>query len=89
MAIAAVTRALSRSRKYFHTHIQLSPAGNTVFKDFIYREEKGRRKRGRETSHVVASHASLTRDLAHNPGMCPRPGIEPATLWFAGQHSIH
>ena len=27
--------------------------------------------------------------LAHNPGMCPRLGIEPVTLWFAGWHSIH
>ena len=37
---------------------------------FIFREGKGRRK---EEKHqcVVASHASPTGDLAHNPGMCP------------------
>ena len=28
-----------------------------------------------------------TGDLAHSPGMCPRLGIEPATLQFTGQHS--
>ena len=38
---------------------------------------------------VVASHMPPPRDLACNPGMCPRLRIEPATLWFAGQHSIH
>ena len=31
----------------------------------------------------------VTGDLACNPGMCPRLGIEPATNWFAGQHPIH
>ena len=30
-----------------------------------------------------------TGDLALNPGMCPRLGIEQVALWFAGQHSIH
>ena len=30
-----------------------------------------------------------TGDLTHNPGMCPRLGMEPMTLWFAGSHSIH
>ena len=24
-----------------------------------------------------------------NPGMCPDWGVEPATFWVAGQHSIH
>ena len=38
---------------------------------------------------VVASQAPPTGDLAHNPGMCPRLGIEPATLWFAGWRSIY
>ena len=34
---------------------------------FIFRERKGVRKRGRETPD---SHAFITGDLAHNPGMC-------------------
>ena len=44
---------------------------------------------GENHQYVVTSHASLTGDLAYNPGVCPKLGIEPATLWFAGQHSIH
>ena len=30
-----------------------------------------------------------TGELACNPGMCPRLGIELTTLWFAGQCSIY
>ena len=37
---------------------------------------------------MVASHVPPTGDLACNPGMCPRLGIKPATLGFAGQRSI-
>ena len=58
---------------------------------FIYfqREGKGKRKRGRETS--------MCGCLSHTPYWGPGPqyrhvpslGMEPATLWFAGQHSIH
>ena len=44
------------------------------FKGFIYFLEKRGRKRGKETSSVVASHAPPTGDLACNPGMCPRLG---------------
>ena len=61
------------------------------FKDFIYflRAGKGGRKRGRETS--------VCDWLTHTPnwGLGPPPrhvswlGIEPATLWFTGQHSVH
>ena len=42
-------------------------------KDFIYLflEGKGRRKRGRETSIVVASCMPTTGDLPYNPDMCP------------------
>ena len=32
---------------------------------------------------MAASRAPPTGHLACNPGMCPRPGIEPATLWFS------
>ena len=38
---------------------------------------------------MVASHTPPTRDLAHNPGMCPRPGIKPATLCLTGWHPIY
>ena len=57
---------------------------------FIFREGKGGRKTGREKHQcVVASCTPPTGDLAHNPGMSPRLGIEPATLWFTGWHSVH
>ena len=60
------------------------------FKGFIYiflREGKGGRKRGRETSMYGCLLRAPTGDMACNPGMCPRQEIEPATLWFSGQHS--
>ena len=56
------------------------------FKDFIYlflERGEGREKEGEKHQCVVASHAPPTRDLARNPGMCQRLGIELATLWFA------
>ena len=57
---------------------------------FIFREE-GREGEREEEKHqcVVASHAPPTGDLAHNPGMGSRLGIELATLWFSGRHSVH
>ena len=66
----------------------------TLFLDFIYlsiyfyREEKGRRKIGKHQC-VVASHVPPTGDLARNPGICPRLGIELATFWFTGGRLIH
>ena len=61
-------------------------------KDFIYllleRGWEGETE-GEKHQRVVASHEFATRDLARNLGTCPRLGIEPATLWFAGWHSIH
>ena len=41
-----------------------------IFYLFIFREGKGRRKRGKHQC-VFASCAPPTGDLAHNPGMCP------------------
>ena len=49
----------------------------------------GKEKEREKHQGVVASPAPPTGDLAHNTGMCPRLGTEPATLWFTGQHSIH
>ena len=43
---------------------------------------KGGRK-GEKHQCVVASFVPPTGDLACNPGMCPRLGIEPGTLWLA------
>ena len=58
------------------------------FKDFIYfLERRGERKR--ETSMC----GCLSCTSYWGPGLQPRHmpwlGIEPATLWFAGLHSIH
>ena len=52
-----------QSQLYFYTF--------SFFKIFYYLEtgKEGGRQRGRETS--VASCTPPTRDLAHNPGMCP------------------
>ena len=61
-------------------------------KIFIYLFlERGREREREGEKHqcVVASHAPATGDLACNPGICPRLGIELETLWFTGQHSIH
>ena len=35
---------------------------------------------------VVATHTAPTGDQARDPAMCPRLGIEWATLWFTGLH---
>ena len=63
----------------------------SFFQRFIYFLERGREgeREGEKHQCVVASQVPPIGDLACNPGMCPRLGIEPATLWFAGQHSIH
>ena len=57
---------------------------------FIFRE-KGRegKREGEKHQCVVASYMPPTGDLAHNPGLCPRLGIELATFWFAGRYSFH
>ena len=57
---------------------------------FIFRQ-KGRvgAREGEHQQCVVASRLPLTGDVAHNPGMCPRLGITPATLWFVDQCSVH
>ena len=56
---------------------------------FIFREGKGERKRGRETSMC----GRLSGTPYQGPGLqarhVPWLGIEPLTLWFAGRHSIY
>ena len=53
---------------------------------YVFIEGKGGRKRGKHQC-VVVPRAPPTGDLACNPGMCPRLGIQLATLGFTGQHS--
>ena len=59
------------------------------FKDLFLEKGKGGRKRGRETSVC----GCLSRVPYGGPGPQPRrvswPGIQPATLWLAGQCSVH
>ena len=56
----------------------------------IFRE-RGREGKIEEEKHqcVVTFCALPSRGLARNPGMCPRLGIELATLRFTGPRSIH
>ena len=56
---------------------------------FIFREIRRAGEREGENHQCVVAPCAPTRDLACNPGIHPRLGIEPATLWFTGQHSIH
>ena len=55
---------------------------------FLERRREGEGE-GEKHHCVVASQEPPTGDLAHNPGVCPRLGLEPVTLWFAGRLSIH
>ena len=58
-------------------------------KNIFVPEGEGNREGGKHQC-VVASHAHPTGDLACNPGMCrTQLGIELATPWFTGWHSIH
>ena len=54
---------------------------------FVERAREGERE-GEKHHCVVASHIPPTGDLAHNPGMCPRLGIELVSLWFADWCSV-
>ena len=61
------------SGTYFELHF---------FLRFTYFLERGREreKEGEKHQCVVASRMPPTGDLVCNPGMCPRLGIQPATL---------
>ena len=69
---------------YFHCHVFFKR-----FCLFIFREGKRGRKRGKETPMC----GCLSGAPYWGPGLQPRHvswlGIEPATLWFSGRHSIH
>ena len=57
---------------------------------FIYfREGKGGRTRGRETSMCSCLSCAPCWGPGLQPRHVPRLGIELAMLWFTGQHSIH
>ena len=70
-----------------------------AFNDHVFREEKiffkdlfifrGEGREGEKHPCVVASCMPPTGDPACNPGMGFRLGIEQATLWFTGWHSIY
>lgn len=61
----------------------------TLAKDFpLLFSESGRVERHREwlpATHIPSGPGVRT----YNPGTCPRPGVEPATLQGAGRHSNH
>ena len=73
----------------------MSSAASDVYKrqDFIYlfleRGEGREKERERNINGWLPLMCAPPWDLAYNPGMCPRLGIELATLWFTGWHSIH
>ena len=56
---------------------------------YFYREGKGRRKRGRETSMCGCLSCAPYWGPGTQPRHVPWLGIEPVTLWFAGWHSVH
>ena len=59
---------------------------------FIYlflESGKGGRKRGREISMCGCPSHAPNWEPGPQPRHVPRLGIEPATLWFTGLHSIH
>ena len=70
---------------------QSTQASHLFFKDFIYFILRGReREREAEKQQcVVASHTPPTGTQPPQPRHVPQPWIQPATPWFAGQHSIH
>ena len=56
---------------------------------FIFREGKGGRKRGRETSMCGCLSSVPYWGPGPQPRHMPSLRIEPAILWVAGWHSIH
>ena len=89
----SVKKQLGLTKEYssmagYKINIQKSVA---FFKRFYLFLERGREREREGEKHqcVVVSCTPPTGDLAHNPGTCPRLGIEPATFWFAGRHSIY
>ena len=60
-----------------------------IFYLFIFREGKGGRKKGRETSMCDCPSSTRCRGPGPQPRHVPWLGIKPATLWFTVQRSIH
>ena len=56
---------------------------------FLLEKGEGREKEEEKHQCVSAFRMLPTVDLSCNPGLCPDWEIEPATLWFTGQHSVH
>ena len=61
----------------------------TFYLIIFFRERKEGRKRGRETSMCGCFSHIPNWGRDPQPRHVPWLGIEPATLWFTGQHSIH
>ena len=61
------------------------------FKDFIYLflEIGERKEKERKTSMCGCLSCAPYRGPGPQPRHVPWLGIEPVTLWFTGQHSIH
>ena len=56
---------------------------------FIFREEKGGRKRERQTSMCGCLSCAPIWGPGQQPRHVPWLGIEPVILWFTDHHSIH
>ena len=61
-----------------------------IFYLFIYRQ-RGREgeREGKKRQYLVASCMPRMGEAGPQPRHVPQLGIEPVTLWFTGQHSIH
>ena len=73
--------------KFMHLLYTTSPFLKRFYL-FLERGREGERE-GEKHQCVVASCMTPSGDLAHNPGMCLRLGIEMGTLWFTGWHSFY
>ena len=75
-----------------HLHHDQFPTWFFFFKDFIYlflERGEGKKKERRETSVCGCLSSTPYWGPSLQPRHVPWLGIEPTTLWFAGQHSIH
>ena len=61
-------KAIQKIKQGIRTKLQI------FFRSYLLILERGEKERNiyvQETHRSVASHTPPTRDLAHNPGMCP------------------
>ena len=60
-----------------------------LFYLFIWERGREGEREGEKHQCVVASHTPPTRDLAHNPGMCPNWELNQQPFGSQALHSIH